>query len=215
IDWVGTDVAGELTQTMGLPATVLNNIHAHGLGEATWGAGKAHDSTLLVVVGTRIGGAIITGGQVLQGARAAAGQIGHMSIPEAAGVMCPCGKTGHLEGLASGAGILRSYKLHGEQADTTEEVFAHAADGQNLATNVITDCAFATGRAVGDLLNVLDPDVVVISGGISETGDVWWSPLRRGIAASAITLVADTTVVPATLGTDAILIGAGHHALVR
>src|SRR5699024_10091454 len=52
IDWVGTDVAGELTQTMGLPAKVLNNIHAHGLGEATWGAGKAHDSTLLVVVGT-------------------------------------------------------------------------------------------------------------------------------------------------------------------
>lgn len=215
IDWAGTNVAAELSHQFELPTKVLNDVHAHGLGEAIWGMGKGHDSMLLVAVGTGIDGAIISGGEVLQGARAAAGNVGHLSVPEAAGVMCSCGKTGHLEGLSSGAGILRAYKLHGEEANTTRDVFVRAADGQNIATNVITDCAFATGRAIGDLLNILDPGLVVISGEVSETGDIWWVPLRRGVAASAMTLLADTPVLPAILGSDAPLIGAGYHALTR
>ena len=91
-------------------------------------------------------------------------------------------------------------------------MFARAYDGESLATNVITDCAFATGRAIGDLLNVLDPDLVVLSGGIAETGEIWWDPLRRGVEASAMDLLVDTPVVPARLGADAALIGAAHYA---
>lgn len=212
IDWVGTDVAGALRSEFALPTGVLNDVHAHGLGEAVRGAGQGRDSMLLVAVGTGIGGAIITGGEVRTGARAAAGHVGHVSVPEAAGVHCPCGKTGHLEGLASGTGIHRAYNRHGERVDSTRDVFARAYDGESLATNVITDCAFATGRAIGDLLNVLDPDLVVISGGIAETGEIWWGPLRRGVEASAMNLLVDTPVVPARLGADAALIGAAHYA---
>lgn len=215
IDWVGTDIAAHLAGHFALPAAAINDVHAHGLGEAVLGSGQGYESMLLVAVGTGIGGAIITGGRVLLGARAAAGHIGHMSVPEAAGVMCPCGKTGHLEGLASGAGILRAYKLHGARADSTREVFARAAEGQTLAANVITDCAFAIGRAIGDLLNILDPQVVVVTGGVSETGEIWWGPLRRGVAASAMSLLATTPVEPARLGPDAPLIGAAHHALAH
>lgn len=213
IDWTGTDIAGELSHTFGLPTRVLNDVHAHGLGEAMWGAGSGRESMLLVAVGTGIGGAIVTGGRVLFGSRAAAGHIGHISVPEAAGVMCSCGNTGHLEGLASGTGILRAYKRHGQQADTTEDVFARATEGEPLAQNIITDCAFATGRAIGDLLNVLDPEVVVVSGGISTTGDLWWEPVRAGVAASVMRLLADTPIEPATLGADAPLIGAAYYSL--
>lgn len=214
-DWVGTDISGELVRAFDLPAKVLNDVHAHGLGEAILGAGRGKASMILVAVGTGIGGTIISGNGVLAGARAAAGHIGHVSVPEAVGVMCPCGKMGHLEGLASGTGILRAYKRQGGTADTTQDVFARAVDGDAVASAVVTDAAFATGRAIGDLLNIVDPEVVVASGGIAETGDIWWEPLRRGVTASVLNLLADTPVVRSVLGPDAPLVGAGYYALTH
>lgn len=213
LDWVGTDVRAAVVDAFDLPATVLNDVHAHGLGEAFYGNGQGADSMLLVAVGTGIGGAFVTGGRVLLGAHGAAGHVGHVSVPEAAGVVCPCGKTGHLEGLASGAGILRAYQRHGVPAETTHDVFARAAEGEELATNVIADCAFATGRAIGDLINVLGPTLVAVSGGLSQTGSIWWVPLHRGVRASVLPVVAPTPVVPAHRQAEGALLGAAQAAL--
>src|SRR5699024_8738537 len=105
--WAGTDLAGPFAERFGVPVAVLNDVHAHGLGEARSGVGAGRSSMLLMAVGTGIGGCHVRDGEVILGARGAAGHIGHLPVPEAQGVPCPCGRSGHLEGLASGPGIVR------------------------------------------------------------------------------------------------------------
>ena len=107
--WGGTHLGAELTSATGLPARVLNDVHAHALGEARWGAGRDASSCLVVAVGTGIGGAFVERGSIMLGAHNEAGHIGHVSCTDAAGVPCQCGATGHLETIACGPGIINRY----------------------------------------------------------------------------------------------------------
>lgn len=209
--WVGTDLVAAFEDAFGVHASALNDVHAHGLGEAISGSGKDHDSVLLVAVGTGIGGAFVEDGRVHTGAVGAAGHIGHLPAPEAAGVPCPCGRTGHLEGFASGPGILATLQRRGGEAADTAALAAAAAAGDELATAVLRDAGFATGRVIGGLLNVLDPGVVAITGGVSAAGELWWDEVRRGVRHDAMDAVAATALVPAASGNHAALLGAAHH----
>lgn len=210
--WAGTDLGARVSQALDLPTRVLNDVHAHALGEATAGAGVGRSSLLLVAVGTGIGGGLVQDGAVLTGTRGLAGHVGHLPMPEADGVPCTCGRTGHVEGLASGPGMLAAYRRAGGQAGDTREVVARAGAGEELAAGVLRTCAFAVGRMVGGLLNVLDPEVVVLSGGMAGAGRSWWQAVHDGVAHEAIDLVAGTEVLPATAGPDAALLGAAHFA---
>ena len=116
--WGGTHLGAELTAATGLPARVLNDVHAHALGEARWGAGRDASSCLVVAVGTGIGGAFVERGSIMLGAHNEAGHIGHVSCTDAAGVPCQCGATGHLETIACGPGIINRYlELGGDPKD--------------------------------------------------------------------------------------------------
>src|SRR5690606_13505243 len=108
-DWVGTDLVAEFERRLDLPTSALNDVHAHALGEAWVGAGQGHETVLLVAVGTGIGGAFLVNGDVVAGAHWLGGHLGHIPCEEAIGVRCSCGRDGHLEGVASGPGIHRSY----------------------------------------------------------------------------------------------------------
>ncbi|QGH68376.1 ROK family protein [Pseudactinotalea sp. HY158] len=209
--WAGTHLGRLGREAVGLETHVLNDVHAHGLGEAVYGSGSGRSSMLLVAVGTGIGGAFVLEGRVVLGAHSAAAHVGHVPVPEADDVPCPCGRVGHLEGLASGPGILAAYRRAGGVAADTREVAARAGTDP-LAREILTRCARATGRVVGGLLNVLDPELVVLSGGVSEAGEAWWDAVRAGIALDAMTLVSDTPVVAASAGPDAALLGAAHFA---
>lgn len=220
--WPGTNLASAFQAEFGVQASVLNDVHAHGLGEAMFGAGKDRDSLLLVAVGTGIGGAFVTHGEVLTGARGAAGHIGHVrtaGIPGVEELVCTCGRRGHLEGFASGPGIAAELTRRGIPAASTREVADLANDGSTIALETLMDAGRLTGRAIGDQLNVVDPHVVAITGGVASAsgaaGDGWWASLREGVRESAMDAVGHTPIVPASAGNHAALLGAAHFALTE
>lgn len=213
--WAGTSLGEHLRRELRLPVTVINDVHAHGVGEALHGAGRGHRTVLVVAVGTGIGGALVVDGEPVVGAHGAAGHVGHLPVPEAAGLPCTCGRAGHLEGLASGHGLRAAHRARTGQDLPGREVVALAAGGDEGARTLLVAAARATGRAVGALLNVLDPDVVVVGGGLATAPEPWPTALREGVALEAMDPVAPTPVLLSGAGADAALVGAAHVALTR
>lgn len=214
-DWAGTELRPVLTARFGVPCSVLNDVHAHGLGEARFGVGRRRGSLLLVAVGTGIGGAVVQDGRVITGARGAAGHVGHLPVPEAEGLPCPCGRTGHLEALASGPGILGLAARLGAGASARDgrELAAAAAAADGPARQAYRIAGEATGRALGALANVLDPEVVALTGGVAEAGPAWHEAVAEGFAREAMDVVAGTPLLPASAGSHAALLGAAARAL--
>lgn len=213
--WAGTLLGAELTAALGAPAFCLNDVHAHALGEARHGAGRDAASLLLVAVGTGIGGAHVVEGRVLTGAHFAAGHVGHVAASEARGRPCSCGRSGHLEAIASGSGILAAYRALGGVADSGAQIADEAAgDGPmaRTAAAVLATAGRATGRVIGSLLNVLDPTLVVLSGSVTRAGAVWFDPLVEGVGASALDALAATPIVHASTGAAAPHLGAAAFA---
>ncbi len=216
--WTGTDVAGFVRtglEPLGIrgPVVVVNDVHAHGAGEAWCGAAAGKDLVLLVAVGTGLGGAVVHRGSPLGGAHGAAGHLGHVHCPAAEGLSCSCGATGHLEAIASGYGLVRLYhRLGGDQSVTSARDLGRLSGGDATAEAALITSAAALGAAVGDFITVLDPDVVVISGGVSEAGPAWWHSLRSAAGQATLPLLRETAIVPATLGSGAGIIGAAHLA---
>lgn len=214
--WMGADVRGAvLREHPVLPVAVLNDVHAHGLGEALHGAQQPRRDLLLVAVGTGIGGALVLNGQVRSGVRGAAGHIGHISVAEADGIPCPCGRIGHLEGLASGPGILaRARSLGAAPAATADgpALASAARDGDPAALTAYREAGRATGTVIGDLINVLDVETVALAGGVVGASPAWEEELRAGVAATVMDAVRSTTIARAARGNDAALLGAAEAA---
>ncbi|WP_167147793.1 ROK family protein [Actinomyces sp. ZJ308] len=214
--WKGANLAEPFTAEFSVPFRALNDAHAHGLGEALFGAGRDHRSMMMVAVGTGIGGSIVTDGHLLQGSHGAAGHIGHIGVSEAEDLECTCGRTGHIEGLASGPGILRiAARLNaGDEATKDGKSLAKAAEAGNTAAQEAYRIAgFATGKVIGSLLNTIDVDLVTLAGGVTEAYSGWLDALRQGVAHDAMDVVADTPITTATRGSHAALLGAAAFAL--
>lgn len=214
-DWAGTDLGDDLEAATGLPVACDNDVRVHALGEAWLGAGRGASSMVLLAAGTGIGGALITGGRPLVGAHAAAGHFGHIPAPEAAGLPCTCGREGHLEVIASGPAVLEAYLRTGgsEPALSAGDVARLARGGDEAALRVVRAAATALGRATAGIVNSLDPSLVVVTGGLSGAGEVWWAPLRAAYERELMDVVRGCELLPATLGGNAAIIGAAKLAL--
>jgi glucokinase len=216
--WVGTDLVRHVAQLVGgagtgLPVTALNDVHAHGVGEAWCGAGAGRDPVLVIAVGTGLGGAVIEGGRPMAGAHGVAGHLGHIAARAADGLPCSCGAIGHLEAISSGYGIVQLFhRLGGEPTVREARDVADRAGSDSYADLAMQKSAEALGAAVGDMINIIDPEVVIISGGVTGAGSSWWDTLRATAASAALPLVAATPIVPAQLGADAGIIGAARSA---
>ncbi len=209
--WAGTPLGDRVHQEFGLPVAVLNDVHAHGLGETLGGAAAGCRSALVVAVGTGIGGCHVVDGRPAVGSRGVAGHVGHLPVAEAKGVPCTCGRTGHLEGLASGSGVRAAFRRStGRDLPAAEIASAAGEDADALA--VLDTAGRATGRVIGGLLNVLDPEVVVVGGGMAAAGEPWRRALAAGVALEAMDAVAGTPLRYSGAGSDAALVGAAHHA---
>lgn len=220
--WAGTPLAAHLSRHTGLPAYAVNDVHAHNLGEHWQGASAGAESSLLVAVGTGVGGSLILAGAPHLGSRAVAGHVGHLASPYAyddggRALPCSCGRAGHLEAIASGPSIANLYRRLAGTGDAVSgrEVAVRAAAGEPLALQALTLGAQAAGQAVGGLANVLDPDRVVIGGGVSAAGELWWTPFLAAVRSELMDPLAGLPVLPAVLGSNAAVAGAAKLALDR
>ncbi|GAB3272339.1 ROK family protein [Arthrobacter pigmenti] len=224
-DWTGTDVTAGLTSRTGLKSSTINDVHAHAMGEAWRGAGRGAGSVLLAAIGTGVGGSLITAGVPWFGAHSVAGHIGHMASPYAAGLPCSCGRTGHVEAIASGPALREHFLGLGGDPSIADarQVCALASEAKaagqasadtagKAAADAVTTAARATGQALGGLANVLDPEVVVVSGGLASAGAVWWDPMVTAARAEMMDPLIDVPIVAAGLGNTAAVIGAAKHA---
>lgn len=211
--WAGTDLRGALTTATKLPTTVINDVHAHAIGEARHGAGAGAPTVLFMGVGTGIGGSFVIDGEVMTGAHSAAGHAGHQPSPYAAKLRCTCGGSGHLEAIAAGPALVAEYQRRsGAAVADLRAVSALAGQGDSVALDTIALGGAAVGSAIGGLVNVLDPHIVVVGGGVSMLGEVWWSALRTEMRRETLLSLIDVPVLPATLGIDAALVGAAELA---
>ncbi|MDI1463455.1 ROK family protein [Catellatospora sp. KI3] len=204
--WDGTDVAATLTDLTGLPCRIANDVHAFVLGEAAYGAGAGRTDIVGITVGTGIGGGVVSGGHLVTGVSGAAGHVGHLPVPEAAGLACPCGGTGHVEAVAAGPAVTAAYRRRTtHQVTTMQQVVAAADNGDVDALAVLFDAGQALGTAIGALINTLDPQIVVVGGGAAVPAVL--RAAAHAAAAAAMPVLADVPVVAATAA-DASLLGA-------
>ncbi|MDU0968543.1 MAG: ROK family protein [Actinomycetaceae bacterium] len=218
--WGGVDLARGVAQALGLPTFALNDVHAHALGEAQFGAGQDARRILVVAAGTGLGGALVVDGCVDQGACGIAGSIAHLPHPLAAGMRCACGSTtGHIECVTSGTGQAALYNRNLpagiSPATGGGDVFRRHQAGDLYASAALSDSARALGQTLAGAAALLDPDRIVLTGSATRSGDGWWSALRAGFKGDALPLQSDVALVEGTLGGDAPLIGAAAWVRIR
>ncbi|MBO1754550.1 ROK family protein [Allobranchiibius sp. CTAmp26] len=215
-DWAGTPIRQVLEQWTGLPVVVDNDVHTHALGELWRGRAREVHSMLLVAVGTGVGASLVLDGEVWHGARHVAGHLGHIVSAYADGRPCVCGGWGHLESVASGPAICAEVaRQTGEPVDRLQDV-VHAADaGSAIETDALRQGALALGVAVGGVVNLLDPQLVVVTGGVTGAGPSWWTAMDRALRAELLPATRDVPVLDSELGADAALLGAARMAFER
>jgi glucokinase len=209
IGWEGTEVAAELAARVHVPVAVDNDGNTFALAEHRFGAGRNLTDALYITVGTGVGGALILNDQLVRGSHHTAGEVGHFPVL-GADLPCSCGGTGHLEAVASGPAMTANYwrQAGGIPAGDLPEIAQRAESGDLLARSVLAHGATALGRALAGMVNILDPQRVVIGGGVATIGDPYWLPLRQAFQADLLPSAALVPLWPAALGTDAGIIGA-------
>jgi len=211
--WTGTPVAVLLAAMLGLPVHVENDVTAFLLGEAAKGAAIGLTDVIAITIGTGIGGALLVDGHVVRGRTCVAGNIGHVPSPEAGDRRCPCGRPGHLEAFASGAAMTAVYRERsGQQVADLREVAQRARSGDDLAEEVLRAGAAAVGRIVGGLVNVLDPALILLGGGVLSVGPWYVAAVADAMSREVLAPLDAVPVRAATLGGDAMLVGAAAAA---
>ena len=213
--WTGVELVRELRAAFALPVSVENDVNAMALGETQFGAGRQWEDALYITVGTGVGGAVVSDRRLLRGATWTAGEVGHLVVDWNGDRRCSCGQPGHLEAYTSGPAIAERYRELAslDTASDLHVVAERARDGDAVAAQAIVEGAQILGLALGGLLNVLDPQALIVGGGVAELGDIWWQPLEAALRANPMPGPARIPVQRALLGVDAVLIGAAWLAL--
>ncbi|MBM7650050.1 glucokinase [Bacillus ectoiniformans] len=204
----------------GLSAVIDNDANCAALGEMWKGAGNGAKDLVCVTLGTGVGGGVIANGDIVHGTHGAAGEIGHITVVPEHGFQCNCGKQGCLETVASATGVVNlavkeleqsnmASVLRGQDAFSAKMVFDAAREGDELAAMTVDRLAFYLGLALANLGNALNPDKIVIGGGVSKAGDVLLIPVQKYFQKFAFNSVKHSTLLDlAVLENDAGVIGA-------
>jgi len=219
--WHEVALVALLREKTGLRAAIENDANAMAYGEFLHGAAKGARNAICVTLGTGVGGGLILEGKLYRGSRLAAGEIGHMSI-DSHGPRGVYGTPGDLETYVGNRQIAqraeRLYTASGQQRPpekcTPADLAALAAEGDHIAIALWDAIGTDIGAALADGVWLLNPDTIVIGGGIAAAGDIVIAPIRRTICERTSALFHEKLrVVPATLGNDAGIIGAAELAL--
>jgi glucokinase len=228
LGWKDMPLRQRIKDGLALPAALDNDANCAALGEWWQGAAKGSHHALAVTIGTGIGGGVILNGKIYHGASDCAGELGHTTI-DMHGRRCACGNYGCLEAYASGPAIalraaeaisagyesvLRT-KVGGELSKiTAQTVYDAAAEGDELALEVVRDTASYLGAGIANFLNIFNPEVVVVCGGVTAAGERLFAPMQREVARRAFKpAVAACRIVPGILPGSAGVIGAAKAFL--
>jgi glucokinase len=220
----GTPLARLVEDALGLPTFLDRDTQVAALAEGRFGAAAGCDDFVYLTVSTGIGGAIVSSGHLLRGPDGTAGELGHLVV-DRAGAPCGCGMRGHLEGIASGSGIARAARGAVERGESSvlaglvetrgaafgaRDVAAAEEAGDPAAARVMADARGAVAVTCVSLVNVFNPALIVVGGGLAAgQGDRLLEPAREAIRKGAFRRpAARVRVVPAALGDDVGLVGA-------
>jgi glucokinase len=206
LGWRGTPVAAPLRAALGVPIALINDARAFGLAELRLGAAKDMDSMIGLTLGTGVGGVVAIHGRVLQGYKGRAGELGHQTI-DPDGPWCNCGNRGCVEAFCRADQIALACGT-----SSVEEAVAAARAGDRRAIAGLTDTGRYLGIGLSNMIVAVNPDRVVLGGGVAAAGELILAPIREEIARRVhVTAWSHIEVVVASLGTFAGAIGAGIH----
>ena len=219
--WDALPLKAQLESEFQIPVTIENDANASALAEFRFGGGRGYGAVLYMTMSTGIGGGIVIDGQIYHGANDSAGEVGHqILLPD--GPRCGCGKRGCLEALCSGPAIARraqaaiqAQRAEGKASATTllnlagghiedvksEYVLAAAQTGDALALQLVDETAYYMGWGIANLVNILNPDIVLLGTIAIAAGDLLINPIRKTVSEFAMTRPAEAVkIAPAQLG---------------
>ena len=209
-----------LSEKIELPVFLENDVNTALIGEAQIGVAQNKEDVIFIAIGTGIGGAILISHKLYTGKNGLAGEIGHITVQEN-GLLCNCGKRGCLETVASGSGIERYVRKRIEKGEetkikkqeiTAEKIAEFAKQGDKLAIKAYTRASHYIGKVCGGLVNIFDPEMIILGGGVTESGLIL-KGVKKEIRKYALpALLKDTEIVTSILKNDAGAIGAAFLA---
>lgn len=222
--WVNVPIAQMIEDEFHIPTRIDNDVRCAALGELKFGAGRGCENFICITVGTGIGSGIVINGKVVRGATNAAGELGHIKLQMNGGPICGCGDTGCLEAFASGPAIVamaqdyikggKSTKFRemaaAEGGEITPYMVAKAAEeGDPVAKRIFEIVGEYIGIGLTSVINLLNPERVIIGGGVAESGELLLGSIRKTIKERAMVVAGNAVeIVPAQLGNSAGVIGA-------
>lgn len=231
LGWETLQAVGAAVEAgVGLPFAIDNDANVAALGERWVGAGDNNPDVIFMTLGTGVGGGIIAAGQLIHGVAGAGGEIGHVTVDTSdTAFACTCGKSGCLETVASATGVVRVARQLAEAYEgesqikaaidngdtvTSKDIFIAAEGGDKFADRVVEQVAQYLGLASGNLANTLNPDSIIIGGGVSAAGEFLRARIETYFNLYTFPQVRESTKIKiAELGNDAGIIGAASLAL--
>ena len=210
--WDSYPIVVDLQNRWHCPVCLNNDAELGALGEWAYGAGRAESTLVYIKVGTGVGAGLVLNNQMYRGVTGTAGEIGHLTIDDQ-GPLCTCGKRGCLEAIAGGWAIARKAReavAAGKrtrlssftpiESITAKDVTAAARRGDLVAQQILSQAGYSLGMAIAGLINLLNPAVVVVGGGVAQAGDLLLEPIRQMVKDRGL-----KAAVPAVRITDAVL----------
>jgi len=226
--WKGFELGKWMEQTLGIPCRLDNDANAGALGEYHFGAGRGSKLMVYITISTGIGSGIVYDGKLIRGKDHMAGEIGHIVVSES-GSRCSCGARGCLESFSSGGAIetrarewaerrpehvARMIELSGGPAITAKGLMQAAAEGDQAATHILNETMRWLARGILMVIRILNPDVIVLGGGVAQSGELLLRTLRTFLDELASpTITYSTEIVTAALGSYSALYGAAAMGL--
>ena len=220
LGWGIVNVEEELGNLTGLKVKAGNDANVAALGEMRQGAAKGCKDVIMVTLGTGVGGGIIVDGKIVAGAHGAGGEVGHACVEPEEEAVCNCGNHGCLEQMTSATGIVRLAKKYLASHDTpsslrergesisAKAVFDALKEGDAAAEAIVQEFSEYLGRALAVFACVVDPEVIVVGGGVSKAGQILIDGVAKYYREAAFIACKDTPIVLASLGNDAGIYGA-------
>ena len=218
LGWNTFNVEKEFNEISGFSVKVGNDANVAALGEMWQGAGKGYQDVLMVTLGTGVGGGCVLDGKIVSGIHGAGGEIGHIPVKDGEPIACNCGNHGCLEQYVSATGIVtqakkvldqdaRSSSLRNYECLEAKHVYDEAKNGDVVANEIVDSTCKILAKALAQICSVIDPEIIVIGGGVSKAGDILTSRITQSFKKYVFNACAQTPIVLAKLENDAGMYG--------